>query len=153
MARESLGEARRSVHALRPQALEENDLCEALDAMFTKMTAGTPLRSEFSFQGDPRSLPATWEEDLLHIGQEALTNVLRHAEAANFKARITFDRDHARLDFRDDGRGFDSAAQRDGFGLRGMRERVDRMGGEIVIRSEPGTGSAISVTVPLNTVE
>ena len=153
MARESLREARRSVHALRPQSLEENDLCEALDAMFTKMTAGTALRSEFSFQGDPRSLPATWEEDLLHIGQEAITNVLRHAAAANFKARITFDRNHARLDFRDDGRGFDAVAKREGFGLRGMRERVKRMGGELVIRSAPGAGSAISVTVPLGSVE
>jgi len=149
MARESLGEARRSVHALRPQALEENDLCEALDAMFTKMTAGTALRSEFSFQGDPRSLPAEWEEDLLHIGQEALTNVLRHAAASNFKARITFERGQARLDFRDDGRGFDPDGKGGGFGLRGMRERVERMGGELSIRSEAGRGSAISVTVPL----
>ena len=152
MARESLGEARRSVHALRPQSLEENDLCEALDAMFTKMTAGTALRTEFSFQGDPRSLPATWEENLLHIGQEALTNVLRHAGASNFTARITFERDQARLDFRDDGCGFDPDGKRGGFGLRGMRERVERMGGGLVIRSEPGRGCAISVTVPLGAV-
>ena len=153
MARESLREARRSVHALRPQALEENDLCEALDAMITKMTAGTSLRSEFSFQGDPRSLPAIWEEDLLHIGQEALTNVLRHAGATSFKARITFDRAQARLDFRDDGHGFDADSKHDGIGLRGMRERVARMGGELVIRSGPGSGSAISVTVPLKAAE
>ena len=153
MARESLGEARRSVHALRPQTLEENDLCEALDAMIAKMTAGTVLQSEFSFQGNPRPLPATWEENLLHIGQEALTNVLRHAGAHNFKAQITFERHQARLDFRDDGRGFDVDRHNDGFGLRGMRERVERMGGELVIRSEPGRGAAIHVTVPLKAVE
>jgi signal transduction histidine kinase len=150
MARESLREARRSVHALRPEALEENDLCEALDAMFTKMTAGAALRSEFSFQGDPCRLPGPWEEDLLHIGQEALTNVLRHAGATNFEARITFEREQTRLDFRDDGRGFDPARKRDGFGLVGMRQRVERMGGTLEIRSAPGEGSAICVTVPLS---
>jgi PAS domain S-box-containing protein len=149
MARESLREARRSVHALRPEALEENDLCEALDAMFTRMTAGTALRSAFSFQGDPCRLSGPCEEDLLRIGQEALTNVLRHAGATNFEARITFGREQARLDFRDDGRGFDPARERDGFGLVGMRERVERMGGTLEVRSAPGGGSAISVTVPL----
>ena len=153
MARESLAEARRSVHALRPQALEENDLCEALDTMFTKMTAGTALRSEFSFQGDPCRLPGPWEEDLLRIGQEAITNVLRHAAANRFEARITFEREQTRLDFRDDGRGFDPARRRGGFGLVGMRERVQRMGGEFVIRSAPGEGSAISIVVPQGAVQ
>jgi signal transduction histidine kinase len=150
MARESLREARRSVHALRPQALEENDLCEALDAMFTRMTAGTALRSEFSFQGDPCRLPGAWEEDLLRIGQEAITNVLRHASATNFEARITFERERTRLDFRDDGRGFDPARKRDGLGLVGMHQRVERMAGTLEIRSAPGEGVVIAVTVPLS---
>src|SRR2546425_1991836 len=77
LARESLKEARRSVRALRPLALEDKGLPEALDNLLRKMTAGTTLRSTFSLQGDPRPLPAEREESLLHIVQEELTNALR----------------------------------------------------------------------------
>jgi len=149
MARESLKEARRSVQALRPQMLEETDLCEALDTVFTKMTAGTKLRSQFTLQGHPRPLPSEWEDNILQIGREALTNVLRHARANHFKAQISFVRDAIHLDFRDDGAGFDPTAISEGFGLRGMRERVERMGGQLNIRSASGTGSAISIGLPL----
>src|SRR5438128_237185 len=73
LARESLKEARRSVRALRPLALEDKGLGEALDNLLRKMTAGATLRATFSLQGDPWPLPAEWEENLLHIGQEVLT--------------------------------------------------------------------------------
>src|SRR5260221_4492320 len=112
MARESLKEARRSVQALRPQALEETDLWEALDRLFTKMTAGTKLRSEFMVQGNPKPLPTDWEDNILQIGREALTNVLRHARATHFKAQLAFVRNAVRLDLRDDGAGFDPNGNR-----------------------------------------
>ena len=149
MARESLKEARRSVQALRPIALEETDLCEALDTMFTKMTAGTKLRAEFLQQGNARPLPSEWEDHILQIGREALTNVLRHANASHFRAQIAFVADAVHLDFRDDGRGFTPGARGDGLGLRGMRERVERMAGRLVVHSAPGAGAALSVTLPL----
>jgi signal transduction histidine kinase len=149
LARESLREARRSVQALRPQALEENDLCEALDTQFTKMTVGTHLLSEFVLRGDPKPLLPAWEEELLHIGQEALTNALRHARATHFRAQIEFFPDQVRLDLQDDGCGFDPSRRHDGFGLLGMRERVQRMGGQLRIQSAPGEGTAVSITVPL----
>src|SRR6266404_5594220 len=84
LARESLKEARRSVRALRPLALEDKGLPEALDDLLRKMTAGTTLRATSSLKGDPHRLPAEWEENLLHIGQEVLTNALRHARATEF---------------------------------------------------------------------
>jgi len=149
MARESLKEARRSVQALRPQALEETDLCEALDTLFTKMTAGTKLRSEFMVQGNPKPLPTDWEDNILQIGREALTNVLRHAQATHFNAQLAFVRNAVRLDLRDDGAGFDPNGNSEGFGLRGMRERVERMGGQFAITSAFGSGSAISISLPL----
>jgi signal transduction histidine kinase len=136
------------VQALRPQALEETDLCEALDTLFTKMTAGTKLRAEFVQQGNARPLPSDWEDNILQIGREALTNVLRHARASHFRAQIAFARDAVHLDFRDDGAGFDPARQNGGFGVRGMRERVERMGGRFSVRSRPGDGAAISITLP-----
>jgi signal transduction histidine kinase len=147
LARESLQEARRSVRALRPRSLEEKDLCEALGDLIQKMTADTPVQAEFSVRGEPRELPLNWEDNLLRVGQEVLTNVLRHAQASRFNAQLAFDDEELRLNLRDNGRGFDPATRHDGFGLQGMRERVEGMGGELAIQSAKGQGTAISIVL------
>jgi signal transduction histidine kinase len=148
LARESLNEARRSVRALRPQALEEKDLAEALEPLITKMTAGTTVRTEFVLKGTPRKLPSDWEQNLLRILQEVLTNVLRHARAGLFRAEIVFAPDEIRFDMRDDGCGFDPGRKSDGFGLLGIRERAEAMGGRMAIQSAPSKGVAILITLP-----
>jgi PAS domain S-box-containing protein len=150
LARESLREARRSVRALRPQALEEKDLCEALDGLLRKATAGTSLRAKFILEGEPTELPREWEENLLRICQEALANTLRHAQAKAFKLRMVFDRQELRLDLSDNGAGFDPAGRHDGFGLHGIGERVEGMGGQLSIRSAKGQGTAISIVLPFS---
>ena len=129
--------------------LEEKDLCEALRDLIQKLTAGTPVRAEFIVQGKPRELPLEWEENLLRIGQEVLTNVLRHAQASKFNAQLAFDDGEIRLNLRDNGSGFDPAGRHDGFGLQGMRERVEGMGGQLAIQSAKGEGTAISIVLPL----
>jgi signal transduction histidine kinase len=149
IARESLQSARRSVQALRPQLLEESDLCEALDTLFTRMTAGTSLHAEFTVSGNARPLPPLWEEELLRIGQEVLTNVLRHAAAGRFDAQLAFAADAVRLALRDDGRGFDPSRRSDGLGLLGIRERVQRIHGQLSIESAPGAGTTVRLSVPL----
>ncbi|HWX20758.1 MAG TPA: GAF domain-containing protein [Candidatus Binatia bacterium] len=149
LARESLQEARRSVRALRPQTLEEKDLCDALRGMITKMTAGTPVQAEFMVRGKPRELPVEWDENLLRIGQEVLTNVLRHAQASKFSAQLVFDDREIRLNLSDNGSGFDPSGRHDGFGLQGMKERVEGMGGQLAIHSAKGEGTAISIALPL----
>jgi len=149
LARESLKEARRSVRALRPLALEDKGLPEALDNLLRKMTAGTTLRSTFSLQGDPRPLPAEWEESLLHIGQEVLTNALRHARATEFHSELVFGPNEVRLVLRDNGQGFDSGIKHDGFGLIGIEERVESMGGRITVQSPIDKGTAVLIIVPL----
>ena len=75
--------------------------------------------------------------------------MLRHAAATCFDAQLDFARDALRLEFHDDGRGFDPSRRNDGFGLLGMRERVQRMGGQLAIDSAPGAGSTIRLNVPL----
>jgi signal transduction histidine kinase len=135
LARESLREARRSVQALRPRVLEERSMCQALESLFRKMTEGTFLRTEFVRQGEPRRIPSDWEDHLLRIGQEVLTNTLRHAQANRFQAQIAFGSDQLRLELRDDGRGFDPVAKHDGFGLLGVCERVQAMGGQLAIQA------------------
>ena len=85
LARRSLSEARRSVHALRPQALQEHNFWEALKGSIKNTTAGTALHTRFQAQGKLPELPPSWQENLLHIGQEALTNTLKYAQARNFE--------------------------------------------------------------------
>src|SRR5882762_325302 len=149
LARESLREARRSVQALRPQALEEKPLSEALRELIQKMTGGTTVQAEFTLRGQPRELPAEWEANIVRIGQEVLTNVLRHTQTSEFKVLLAFDSREIRLEMCDNGCGFDPGRKHDGFGLQGMRERAEGMGGRLTIQSVAGQGTAISIVLPV----
>jgi signal transduction histidine kinase len=150
LARQSLNEARRSVHALRPQALQRGNFWEALKGIVKNTTAGTALHTTFNLRGKLRNLPQYWQENLLHIGQEALTNSLKYAHPRNFETRLIFNTKELRLELRDDGDGFKVNAQHDGFGLAGMRERVEQMGGNLTISSRRRKGTKIAVTLPYN---
>jgi len=144
LARESLIEARRSVHALRPQALEKATFADALRAIITNTTAGTSLQSDFRLKGEPHELQPAVEENLLHIGQEALSNALKHANATKFQARLSFDSDAVRLEFCDNGKGFVvDRANGGGIGLIGMRERAEQIGATLGVTSKPGRGTKI----------
>jgi signal transduction histidine kinase/FixJ family two-component response regulator len=149
LARESLTEARRSVHALRPQALEKTTFADALRAIITNTTAGTSLRSDFQLKGEPRELQPAVEENLLRIGQEALSNALKHACATKFRARLSFDSQAVRLELRDNGRGFVvDCANGGGIGLIGMRERAEQIGATLAVTSEPARGTKIIAVSP-----
>jgi len=150
LARRSLSEARRSVHALRPQALQEHNFWEALKGTIKNTTVGTALHATFEAQGKLPELPQPWQENLLHIGQEALTNTLKYAHARNFETRISYKARRVRLELRDDGDGFKVKDGHDGVGLTGMRERVEQMGGKLEITSSRGKGTKITVVLPGN---
>jgi PAS domain S-box-containing protein len=145
LARSSLGEARRSVLALRPRSLRGVTLCMALDNLLKRMSDGSDLRAEFQVTGNEQALPVDWQEELLHIAQESLTNTVKHASARNFKATLNFGAKEVQLQLVDDGRGFDLRAEHDGFGLIGMKERVDRLAGRFTLRSKPDEGTEILV--------
>jgi PAS domain S-box-containing protein len=148
LARESLSEARRSVHALRPRALETHNFWDALKGTIKNTTVGTALHTKFAAQGKLPTLPLAWQENLLHIGQEALTNTLKYAHARNFETRLSCKPKELRLELRDDGDGFKIKDQNDGVGLTGMRERVEQMGGTLTLKSQRGKGTHIVVVVP-----
>lgn len=150
LARRSLNEARRSVHALRPQALQRDNFWDALKGIVKNTTAGTNLHTRFELRGKLRRLSPIWQENLLHIGQEALTNTLKYARPHNFETRLIFNSKELRLELRDDGYGFRVKDQHDGLGLAGMRERAEQMGGTLKIASARGKGTTIVVTVPYN---
>jgi PAS domain S-box-containing protein len=150
LARRSLSEARRSVHALRPHALQEHNFWDALKGIIKNTTVGTALHATFEAQGKLPELPHRWQENLLHIGQEALTNALKYAHARHFKTRLSYKAKELRLELRDDGDGFKVKDRHDGVGLSGMRERVEQMGGELEITSSRGKGTKITVVLPGN---
>lgn len=150
LARESLREARRSVRALRPEVLESGDLAEALRQIVVCRSSGRHEKFHFRLHGRPRLLPGETEAHLLRIGQEALTNVLKHAHAGNVLLELIYTDCEVRLSVEDNGKGFDSAAgQGEGIGLTGMKERAEQIGGRLFLRSSPGGGTEVTVTAPI----
>ncbi len=159
LARQNLGEARRSVHNLGPVALEHDALPEALRKLVATATpGGLAAPGEFTVTGTVEPLHDEIEATLLRIAQEALANAVRHADATRIGVTLSYMGDEVSLDVRDDGRGFDPAAPPQagtgaaaggGFGLRGMRARAERVAGTLDVESEPGHGTAVSARVPL----
>ena len=149
LARFSLGEARRSVRALRPRSLRDGKLSASLENVLKRMTDGSKLSADFHIEGDERAIPADYEEGLLRITQESLTNAVKHADAKNFKANLIVSGNKIQFQLVDDGRGFDPNTEHEGFGLIGMKERVAGMGGEFIIRSKPNVGTEILITLKL----
>ena len=107
------------------------------------------MEAKLSLEGESRKLPPELETNLLRIGQEVLTNAVRHAHATQFDAQLIFDSREVRLNLRDNGHGFDLAKSHEGFGLQGMRERAEEMGGQFSIESSGGNGTVISIVLPL----
>lgn len=145
-ARENLAEARSLVVALGPIGLESASLREALGRLVERFGAELDLDVAVNVSGDVRSLPASVEVVLLRATQEALANVRKHAKASRVDVTLAYD-DGAHLQVTDDGRGFKPEAA-DGFGLRGMRARVEQVGGRLEIRSAQGAGTTVSVYAP-----
>jgi signal transduction histidine kinase len=125
-------------------------LPDALGALLEKMTSGAAMRAKLIVDGKVRRLAPEAEENLLHIGQEALVNALRHAHASEFTVRLAFESQMIRLELQDDGSGFDQAAAHDGFGLIGMKERAQAMGGDLSIQSTTMGGTTISLVLPIS---
>ena len=88
------------------------------------------------------------QENLLHIGQEALTNALKYAHATRFEARLSFNATEVRLELQDNGVGFKINGNYEGFGLTGMQERATQMGGALSVTSARGKGTKIVVVSP-----
>ena len=151
LARESLAEARRSVWALRPLALGADDLGYAFLHLVRKLTEESGTQIGFTLRGVLRPLSQDVEHHLLRIGQEALTNALKHARATEIRVTLTCATDRLELRVEDRGEGFepDSPTHRPGLGLRGMQERADSLGGKLSISSERGEGTRVEVVVPL----
>lgn len=152
LVRGSLEEARNSIWNMRSQILETGDLPSALSSILRQMADGSELKTDFKVTGRPRRLAPVIENNLLRLGQEAITNATRHAQAREIGVSLDFGEKQFRLAVRDDGGGFEvtrAAKKNGGFGLMGMRERAKELQGELDIRSAPGQGTEIIVCIPL----
>jgi len=150
LARIGLSEARRSVTALRPQLLEEGDLSSALNRLVTQMRSATDDTALiYEIQGTAYSLPAEVENNLLRIGQEALTNAIKYAKADKIRLELAYADTLTTLCIKDNGQGFGvgSIPSVGGFGLLGMSERAERIGAQLRIESQLGQGTEIIVIV------
>ncbi len=152
LVRNSMTEARRYVWDLRSQELQKKDLPAALRDTTKRLTAESNVETVVEVGGLMRPLPVEVETNLLRIGQEAINNAVKHARANRIEVGLNFDTRNVRLSVRDNGRGFDPSEQiADGhFGLLGMRERAEQIGGVLSIDSAPERGTQIAVEVPLN---
>ncbi|XVV15268.1 sensor histidine kinase [Actinoplanes sp. CA-131856] len=154
LARESLTEARRTVHAMEPSMLADTHLPGAIEDLAHRWSQANQIDAALTTTGDARPLHPDIEVALLRTAQESLTNVAKHARATEVTLTLSYMENQVTLDVRDDGAGFDPTAERlhgspnGGFGLTGMRQRVQRLAGRLIIESEPGSGTAISASVP-----
>lgn len=150
LARNNLDEVRRSVLDLRAAPLEGRSLAEALTALIEDITRRHAFIVDLSVVGAGQPLPVRVEAGLYRIAQEALTNVIRHAEAYHLTISYTATPDHITLVIADDGRGFMPDSLPTGqFGLIGLNERVRLLNGKLDLQSEPGAGTRLQVVIPL----
>jgi len=151
-ARNSLEQARRMVHALRPQSLDQRSLPDAIErtALHWQEETGIPLT--VTITGDPVSLHPDIEVTLLRAAQEALANVRKHARATAVQLTLSYFDDVVVLDVHDNGVAFAGAAPSPlsgGYGLQAMRERAELCGGSATLESEPGEGTTVVVSIPI----
>jgi signal transduction histidine kinase len=152
LMRQTRTEVRRSVWDLRAQSLETHDLGQALQKAAEHLI-GTGVELQVTTSGKALRLTDVLENHLLRIGQEAVTNAVKHGKAGRILLHLDFCTDNVRMTVEDDGRGFEVEAvlgvAHGHFGLQGMRERVKRMGGTLQLESLPGAGAKLTVETPL----
>jgi len=146
----TLQDVRRLAVELRPKALDDFGLVPAVERLVQTFSEGTGIAIQFEAQLGSGRLPEVVETTLYRIVQEALTNVVKHAQATNVSILLVRRDSTATAVIEDDGRGFDPAELRDdGLGLVGMRERVGLLDGRLSVESSPETGTTLVVEVPL----
>jgi len=152
LAREALAQARETIWNMRSQILERGDLGQALESILRQTTEGTSMIPRMRVEGTSRRLPAVVENNLLRIGQEAIMNASKHARPQHIAVELAFEGRSVRLAVEDDGVGFSPATpphdkRRRSFGLVGIKERAELLGGKVDITSAPGKGTRVVVVV------
>jgi signal transduction histidine kinase/ligand-binding sensor domain-containing protein len=151
-ADEILLEGRERIHDLRSTTTEAQDLSKALASFGQELADGRRGTFSLSLVGTPRQLAPKVFEEANRIGREALSNAFAHADASKIEAELSYDDEFVRLRVRDDGRGIDQRVIDSGkakhWGLFGMRERADAIGGKLSIWSRASAGTEVELAIP-----
>jgi two-component system NarL family sensor kinase len=151
LTRNNLEEARRSVYDLRAVSLQGRTLPDALKLLVEDSAMRGNLEVSYEVVGEGQPLPTRIEVGLYRIAQEALNNVIRHAEAAKVCVQLTLMPDRVELSIEDDGIGFDPSEIPTGhFGLIGLNERAKLLGGKLEVCSDCNVGTLLEVVIPLD---
>jgi two-component system sensor histidine kinase UhpB len=133
---------------LRPSALDDHGLVPAIDAQLKRFAARTGIEARLHTEGEVTGLGDDVHTAIYRVAQEALANVARHAGATAVEVTLSTNGGRAELMVRDDGKGFDPASVNgDGLGLKGMSERARLVGGELDVRSTPGSGTTVTLRI------
>jgi signal transduction histidine kinase len=150
-ARDTQQRVREISHMLRPTELDDHGLPQAVATVLSDFTLRSGIDVESRVDLDVEAVPADVANHVFRILQEALTNILRHAKAGTAYVSLRATGGRVELSVRDDGEGFDPASvpPTRRFGLLGMRERAELLGGKFSISSKPEGGTEVSVSIPL----
>ncbi len=146
---EAIKFVRRLSAELRPSLLDDLGLIAALEWHSHEFENRFNIRVIFQSQMTDLSIPPVIATGIFRIFQESLTNIARHAKAHEVKATLSASDGFLKMEIADDGKGFDTTAQRKTLGLLGMKERAIMIGGDLNIRSTPGRGTTVVITVPV----
>lgn len=155
IVRISLMDVRKIIFDLRPMVLDDLGLAPAIKRYLSNYKEQYGLQVEFLFFGQQTRLDSSVEVAIFRIVQEMVSNIHKHACAKNSVVKIEMLNNRINIQVRDDGKGFNinkvtANKEREGYGLIGMRERVQLLNGDINIVSAPGKGTSISISVPLD---
>lgn len=136
---------------LRPSILDDLGLIPALEWHSEEFQKRFNITVQFNSQADELNVSSVIATGLFRMYQESLTNVARHADAKKVISTLEVSEDEICLSITDDGKGFDmhTASERRTLGLLGMKERAAMIGGNLEIKSEPGKGTIVSISVPV----
>ena len=148
--RDSLDEVRRIARELRPEALDDLGLVNALIALCTRVGAQDGPRVIRELQGKLPALPPEVELVIYRVAQESLTNALRHSDAGSVTVSLKADAEMVTLCVADDGKGMPAQLPGGTAGIAGMRERALLVGGRLWIESRPGQGTEVRLTIPVD---
>ncbi len=148
MAQQGMRDMRSLIFDLHPPEMESEGLVGAIQARLNSVEIRSGLEADLFVEGDERRLPLRVEEELFRIAIEALNNSTKHSKAESVTVQVDFAEGETILQIIDDGQGFDPAAlPTGGMGLRGIRERSERINADLKINSEPGKGTVLTVKV------
>lgn len=154
MVRQSLQDVRKIIFDLRPMVLDDLGLVPAIKRYLEEFQVQYRLTAELTIMGDPRRFSMPLEVALFRVIQESLSNIRKHARASHIIIKMEILPRKINISIKDNGVGFNLSSiladkKREGYGLIGMRERIQILNGQIAINSAPGQGTYINISVPV----